>query len=190
MAHFALQATLFSAVVAAFVLDSYKALVQDPQNLTNILLLNIAQTLQNNQTNSLNLVASNFTPSDAAIWINGLWFTPLTLSIVAAAVAMLVKQWLNAYQSGLATSPQLRARTRQYRLDALLSWGTEELIACLPLTLSLCLMSFLAGLALMLFTVNTRIAIVCSVIIVTALVFHLASLILPSLSSCQWKTAI
>ncbi len=38
-----------------------------------------------------------FAPAATDVWVNGLWFTSLFLSLTTALVAVLVKQWLHHY---------------------------------------------------------------------------------------------
>ncbi|KAG8736994.1 hypothetical protein FRC12_017334, partial [Ceratobasidium sp. 428] len=91
-------AALFSAVVTGFLIDSYKGLQQDSAEVTTMEIAQIANLLQaialgeapslRNSTNT-----SAFQPTTTAVAINLVWFLSLSLSILVALVAMLVKQW-------------------------------------------------------------------------------------------------
>ncbi|KAJ7230031.1 hypothetical protein GGX14DRAFT_344376, partial [Mycena pura] len=152
-------ATLFSAVVTAFVVVTFQDLQPTAQDLTNNLLLEVVHALKNPQMNiSQSLEPPNFIPSSINIWVNGLWFTFLACSLGDAAIAMLIKQWLNAYSAGLPSSHQLRSRMRQHRFNALIEWKTAQIIGFLPFALSVCVMVFLAGLSILLFSLNNAIA--------------------------------
>ncbi|KAJ7469809.1 hypothetical protein B0H11DRAFT_2192939 [Mycena galericulata] len=133
-------ATLFSAVVTAFVIETFQDLGPSAQDLTNGLLLDVVQAIKNPQLNNsqANVEPPEFVPSSNNVWINGLWFTSLACSLGDAAIAMLIKQWLNAYSFGLPASPQLRSRMRQHRFNALIRWKTPEIIGFLPFALSDC----------------------------------------------------
>ncbi|KAJ6619841.1 hypothetical protein B0H10DRAFT_1792662, partial [Mycena sp. CBHHK59/15] len=175
-------AALFSAVVTTFLIQTYGDLVaQNPQDLTNALLLQISDNLRGAETVAAPPVADAYAPPSASVWMNALWFTSLTCSLGAGSIAMLAKQWLNAYTLGLSASHRLRAQTRQRRFDALVAWRTPEIIGALPLALSVSLLMFLAGLSVLLFTLNAPIAITCTAIIAVTALFHLCNLVLPAL---------
>ncbi|KAJ7720512.1 hypothetical protein B0H16DRAFT_1336046, partial [Mycena metata] len=174
-------ATLFSAVVTAFVLVTFQDLQPSAQDLTNKLLLDVVHALKNPQTNTSQstLEPPKFIPSSKDVWVNGLWFTSLACALGDAAIAMLIKQWLNAYSAGLPSSHQLRSRMRQHRFNALVEWKTPQIIGFLPFALSACVMVFLTGLSILLFSLNNTIAIATTTCIGIIFLFHVASLLLP-----------
>ncbi|PSR70660.1 hypothetical protein PHLCEN_2v13465 [Hermanssonia centrifuga] len=115
-----ITAGLFSAVLSAFVIESYQNLSEDNSATTVQLLRQISR-----QTNSYTSLAgalnptvsppaSNefqaFTPSTSAICVNLLWFASLILSLMTASFGILVKQWLREYLAGEYTSPLARLR--------------------------------------------------------------------------------
>ncbi|KIK53314.1 hypothetical protein GYMLUDRAFT_146120, partial [Collybiopsis luxurians FD-317 M1] len=126
-------AILFSAVVTAFVIFTVQTLGPSAQDLTNTLLMDIAQSLKNPQANTAepNSVPVAFNVSSINVWVNGLWFISLACSL-GAAIGMLIKQLLNAYSAGLPSSHQVRACIRQHRYDALIKWKTPEILVFLP----------------------------------------------------------
>ncbi|KAF8594032.1 hypothetical protein BDV93DRAFT_399525, partial [Ceratobasidium sp. AG-I] len=87
-------AALFSAILTSFLLDSKSMMQQDPSDITNVLLKVIAQRLENPNSPFKPVEIPVFEPTDTARWINGLWFTSLGLSLAAALLAMLAKEWL------------------------------------------------------------------------------------------------
>ena len=192
------QAAVFSAVLTTFLAQSYQQLSPNPQDVTNSLLLSISDSLRSPSTGFNSSVpagatspaGSNFVPSKSALWINGLWFASLTCSLGVCSVAMLVKQWLNAYVFGLPATHHLRAQARQYRYDALITWRTDHIINSLPLAMSFCLMLFLGGLSIMLFSLSTPIALISIAITAVMFIFHFLNLVLPAVCDCPWKTAI
>ncbi|KAI0791803.1 hypothetical protein C8Q75DRAFT_55090 [Abortiporus biennis] len=88
------SAGLFSAVVTAFNVETYKMLY----------------------TTS---TTSHMTPTFSAIRINVLWFSSLVFSLMTASLAMLVKQWLREYLAQECISPQERSRIRHFRHSGL-----------------------------------------------------------------------
>jgi len=61
----------------------------------------------------------SFTVTTNALWINGLWFASLTLSLAVSLLAILAKQWLNEFKSRMRapySSPKMWAmRHSAYR---------------------------------------------------------------------------
>ncbi|KAI0078344.1 hypothetical protein K474DRAFT_1560576, partial [Panus rudis PR-1116 ss-1] len=91
-------AGLFSAVLTAFAVESYKQLQPDPDTATVFLLVAIARQL--NRTLVDETLANSFQPAvvpTSSRVFNGLFFTSLFLSLVTASVGMLAKQWLREF---------------------------------------------------------------------------------------------
>ncbi|KZV98415.1 hypothetical protein EXIGLDRAFT_607036, partial [Exidia glandulosa HHB12029] len=91
-------AGLFSAVATAFVVESYKLLQLD----TSAYTANALYALLNHTVPSSAVLLPpppdlDASPSTAARWINGLWFTSLALSLAVALLCILVKQWIGEY---------------------------------------------------------------------------------------------
>ncbi|EMD36094.1 hypothetical protein CERSUDRAFT_52748, partial [Gelatoporia subvermispora B] len=96
-------AGLFSAVVTAFGVEVYSALQPDPGvDLTNQILVQISSQLGSLSLNSSSIhsvqppfaTPSTITsPSARIVRINALWFLALVLSLAAASISIIVKQW-------------------------------------------------------------------------------------------------
>ncbi|KAF8599526.1 hypothetical protein BDV93DRAFT_419765, partial [Ceratobasidium sp. AG-I] len=148
-----LFAALFSAILTAFLIESKNLLQQDPADTTAALLLLIAQHQIGSALESSALVAPpTFSPAISSLWINGLWFVSLALSLAAALVAMLSKEWLTAYTSSRPRPPHTHALLRQARLNGLNDWWALHIIALLPTLLHLSLLLFAIGLVIYLWT--------------------------------------
>src|ERR1700761_621853 len=102
---------------------------------------------------------------------------------------MLIKQWLTSYRHKLHGPSHDLARLRQQRSMDFEAWGVPQLVASLPLLLSVSLLEFLVGLSIFLYSINKLIGwlVLGSTAIIVTL--HLASLILPAVSSCPYRTA-
>ncbi|KAF8596117.1 hypothetical protein BDV93DRAFT_410574, partial [Ceratobasidium sp. AG-I] len=97
-----LLAALFSAILTAFLIESKNLLQQDPNEVSIGLLLFIAQSQQRMEQGDPQpalapIQLPEFSAPMSARWINGLWFLSLALSLSAALIAMLAKEWLTAY---------------------------------------------------------------------------------------------
>ncbi|EKM53465.1 uncharacterized protein PHACADRAFT_55920, partial [Phanerochaete carnosa HHB-10118-sp] len=98
-------AGLFSAILTAFVVETYTMLQPDNTDTTNQLLaygLSLQappSSIPNavNATMSAFLNPAPFSPSASARWINALFFASLLLSLAAALFGILAKQWLREF---------------------------------------------------------------------------------------------
>ncbi|KAF8145674.1 hypothetical protein K438DRAFT_1629715 [Mycena galopus ATCC 62051] len=109
-------AGLFSAVLTTFVAQTSQALSPDNTAISNSILLELV-ALQRAQANgtSFDSIPSadiSFTAASSDIWVNGLWFTSLALSLATALLAVLAKQWLHQYSSFITGSARERALIR------------------------------------------------------------------------------
>ncbi|TDL29081.1 hypothetical protein BD410DRAFT_680454, partial [Rickenella mellea] len=86
----------FSASVTAFVIESYKTLVQDSRDVTVEVLLQISRQLANG-TQAPSAVRPTFQPDSTDIAINIFWFLSLAFSLACALAAALVRQWARKY---------------------------------------------------------------------------------------------
>ena len=142
---------------------SIQDLQQNPQDTSNFYLANIYQLLadpnQSNVSTSLPTSPPPFSPPSFAVWVNGLWFFSLVISISCAVLATLLQQWARRYVKVTQTRYSLhkRARIRSFFAEgvekSLLPWAVEAL----PTLLHVSLVLFFAGLAVFLWNVNLTI---------------------------------
>ncbi|KAL1942787.1 hypothetical protein VTO73DRAFT_5027 [Trametes versicolor] len=157
-------AGLFSAILTAFNVQSYVLLqpgARDPST-------------------PVSAQSSSTSPIHAwAIWLNGLWFSGLVLSLASAALGISVKQWLDEYSRGLSGASRSVARARQYRLNNLNKWRVCDIVDIIPILLQLALACFLAGLLILLWTLHHTLAIAVSVFVGILAIFTIATTLLP-----------
>ncbi|KAG8688013.1 hypothetical protein FRC11_006212 [Ceratobasidium sp. 423] len=190
------QAALFSAILTAFLIESTKMLQQDPADTSAALLLFIAQSQRRMElgtpAQTLDIIdTAAFSPTLASRFINGLWFTALALSLSAALIAMLAKEWLAAYLANSVRPAYDRALARQTRYDGLITWKALPIISFLPTLLHLSLLLFSLGLVVYLWNLDTGIAVVVPVIIGLTLGFYTVTLFLGALlEPCPFVTQL
>ncbi|KAK0225110.1 hypothetical protein EDD85DRAFT_913379 [Armillaria nabsnona] len=85
-----------------------------------------------------------FVPAIMDVWVNGLWFTSLFLSLTTAFVAVLVKQWLHHYVALPSGTPRDRSFTCQFRYAGFQKWHVQVIIGLLPVLMHLALAIFLS----------------------------------------------
>ena len=201
-----MKAGLFSAILTAFVVQTYPQLQPDSSVTTNELLATTNQLLIQgliphgtsfhippilNSTMSSILDSQPFTPPVSAHWINALFFVSLVLSLAAALFGILAKQWLREYMqwnSPLAT-PRENVIIRQFRFEAWESWNVAATIATVPALLEIAMIFFLAGLVILLWTLDDIVAIVVTVVVAVFLAVVSTFTVLPIFARrCPYKS--
>ncbi|THU98615.1 hypothetical protein K435DRAFT_526775 [Dendrothele bispora CBS 962.96] len=176
-------AGLFSSVVTAFTIESYKWLQQDPINIQTALLSQIVRRLSEpgnqNVTESL-MTGAPFSPSASSVRINVFWFLSLTLSLSTVLIGILCKQWLREYQRDAALSQQQSLELRQMRYESLGKWGVPGILASLPLFLQVSLVLFFSGILDLLWSYNTVVASFVTCIVGLGLLIVGVTTILPT----------
>ncbi|KDQ08133.1 hypothetical protein BOTBODRAFT_191992 [Botryobasidium botryosum FD-172 SS1] len=194
-------AALFSAVLAAFIIESYKGLSPDPNDSMVSLLQRIDQHLEsrfvpngsNASAPSLGATpATSFTPSYSTIRVNCVWFLSLNLSLGVAVVSVVAKQWLSNYAwYNVSGSAQERSRLRQFRYNELQRWRVPEIISLLPTLLLAALALFFGGLVEFLLGINFIVAVVNAALIGVFVLFLLISITAPLfIPRCPYKTSL
>lgn len=194
-----LQAGLFSAVLTAFLVESYNTLSPDKTDTVIALLAQIASrtnsytsdsNIPNSAVPSSTSILPSFEPTASSLRVNTLWFTSLNLSLITASFGIMVKQWLRSYLAMPYISPQARLRARRFRFSGFDKWKVFEIAAMLPLLLQLALGLFLVGLCFFTWSVHPNIG-KTSVPLVAgwAFLFSMA-VVAPAFSArCPYKTA-
>ncbi|KAK0214866.1 hypothetical protein IW262DRAFT_1278414, partial [Armillaria fumosa] len=145
-------AGLFSAVVTTFVAQTSQSLQVDYGQVTATLLIELIDVQRSASNGSLvNAIPRSdltFRPLTSDLWVNGLWFASLSLSLATALFAVLTKQWIHQYMSVPSGTPRDRCRLRQFRYMGLQQWRVDLIVGLLPVLMSASLAVFLLGLVL------------------------------------------
>ncbi|CAE6379568.1 unnamed protein product [Rhizoctonia solani] len=191
-----LFAGLFSAVLTAFLVESTSLLEPDQANISISLLLSIAQSQQRMEAGvssptPSSITIPSFKPSNAARWINILWYLSLVLSLGAAMVAMLAKEWLSWFQLYKTRVPRKYALERQSRYEGLESWGAVVLIDFLPTVLHVSLLLFTLGLIIRLWIIDFVVASVVTAAASATALFYIGTVLLGALRElCPFKSRV
>jgi hypothetical protein len=94
-----IQASLLAALVAAFLVETTKLLRDDPNDVMRAAIVHLSA--QYNDSAIGRFETSPFKPASKDIAVNTLLLISLALNLVAAVVAMLVKQWNREFDRGL-----------------------------------------------------------------------------------------
>ncbi|CAE6495246.1 unnamed protein product [Rhizoctonia solani] len=194
-----LFAALFSAIVTAFLIESYKLLQVDNEEIIAAgipTMIELLRAIAANQTPSIVVNATNpstdFKPTGIAVAINATWFLSLTLSVSVALLAMLVKQWGEGYRHGHDLSPPcFQARVRQARYDKLKRWKTEDIALALPVLMHTSLGLFLLGLVIFLYELNRTIVALVLIVVVSTFTIYLGTTLMPLfIAFCPYDTPL
>ncbi|KAF5333033.1 hypothetical protein D9758_017224 [Tetrapyrgos nigripes] len=192
-------AALFSAVVTSFVISTVVNLQPNYTEITARLVFeqnNLLRAAMN--TTALQSVPhasvdlDNADVSTKDLWINGLFFASLSLSLATALLSVLVKQWLQAYTLSLPTgNAQERAKICQFRYLGFEKWKVPEIIGLLPIILHASLSLFMAGLSVYVSELHESLCwIVVSVTSISFLMYF-GSIIIPAIHiQCPYRVPI
>ncbi|KAK0213178.1 hypothetical protein DFS33DRAFT_1248862 [Desarmillaria ectypa] len=188
-------AGLFSAVVTTFVAQTSQSLQVDYGEVTASLLIELINVQRSASNGSLvNDVPRSdlaFRPSTSDSWVNGLWFTSLSLSLTTALFAVLTKQWIHRYMSVPSGTPRDRCRVRQFRYIGLQQWHVAFIIGLLPVLMSISLTVFLVGLVVFIVPLHVPIASVVGAITFISFSAYIVTNFLPIFyPSCPYETPL
>ncbi|KAH9005865.1 hypothetical protein EDB86DRAFT_2876669 [Lactarius hatsudake] len=186
---------VFSATVAAFLIESYKTLKPDSGEATVKLLQQVTQQLAaiSNGTQLALPTSDPFTPKPYVIHVNIMWFLSLCISLSCALAATLVQQWARRY---LRLSQGQRAALRRVRIRTYLHEGihmfhTRWIVENISLLMHAAIFLFFAGLVEFLYTINHEVA--CAVLIAVS-IFATIYVVLTSLpvifQQCPFQTPL
>jgi hypothetical protein len=116
-------------------------------------------------------------------------YASLLVSVLAAFVAMLGKQWLNRYLRNSGGSMIERCGDRQRKYDGLEKWPLNSFVESLPMMLQISLLLLACGLCRRMWAINTSVA--CTLIGLTGLgVVFFITIVIAGMSSyaCPFQT--
>ncbi|TCD63404.1 hypothetical protein EIP91_005586 [Steccherinum ochraceum] len=156
-------AGLFSAVVSAFIIESYQLLKPDPNNLNALYLAQLTREIvllsgRESLPSPPQVLASS--ANENAVAVNILWVLSLITSLTCALGATLVQSWMTRYQEFISEPPDdvTRGRCRARYFDGFTQYHMEGFSTSLPAILHVSLFLFLAGLVVFLFPINRQVA--------------------------------
>lgn len=173
---------IFSAILAAFIIESKKMLEQDPvELLVRMTLLNANNNIRN-LSNPL-LTQPDFEPTAVAITVNCLLFASLGASLVAALASVVALQWVADYDAAITrggSSPEDRAKRRQFRFAGVVDWKMGEIIATLPLLLYSSVALFWAGIIQWIYSIHPTVGYVVGGGTAVAVLFYTSTILLSA----------
>ncbi|KAJ3566711.1 hypothetical protein NP233_g6833 [Leucocoprinus birnbaumii] len=178
-------ASLFLAVVTAFLIESGKLLQAEPIEIAADRLGLIVQFLNSTGTNQRIIPPlAPSQPSRSSITLNQLWYMSLFQSLAAVILGTLCLQWLSAFKHRNKGRTQDRALAlRQMRYEGLIGWGVPHVPAVLLFNVQAALILFALGLLELLWSENKDVAV--PVLIVAGVTIFLLAMVtmLPLIQS-------
>lgn len=113
------------------------------------------------------LATPTFTLPASARWINVLFFFSLVLSLAAALFGIMAKQWIREYIKWNSTlaAPRENVLVRQIRFENWEKWDVEAFIWSIPMMLELAMILFLVGVVILLWTLDSVVAVAVTVLV-------------------------
>lgn len=168
-------------------------LTPDPVQRTNQLLVLLLQHRADNETLQLDSLEDPDLPTSPIIAANILLVLSLCCSLLAAAGAMLGKQWLQSYDSagGRSGPVDAQGRERQRKWEGSVTWYLRPILDLLPMLLLTSLLLFFAGLADYLWTLSFGVGFVVLVFAIISTNFFLFTIVAAAVyTQCPFQTGI
>ncbi|KAJ7164205.1 hypothetical protein C8R46DRAFT_309520, partial [Mycena filopes] len=192
-------AGLFSAILTAFLIESYKTLNSNSGDVTVHLLMQISQQLATSTSTNVSALLIPaplpvpFTPAATSLICNALWFISLGFSLACAMLATLLQQWARDFlhKADLRSAPVIRARIFSYLYYGLQRFQMHTMVEVIPLLLHGSLLFFLCGLVAFLTLVNAAMALIAATLLVIVGGVYFGLTLLPSLYlDCPYHTPL
>jgi hypothetical protein len=186
------KTAIFAAVLTAFIIESKKMLEDDQTEILVDIMIFYNTNLVNGSHSPYS--RSKFIPSTAAVSINCLLFASLGTSLIAALASVIALQWVADYDAAITrggSSPEDRARRRQFRFAGVVQWKMAEIIAALPLLLYCSVVLFWAGTIQWMWTINRIVTyVVAGGTTVVVLFYFITTLLATVYVSAPFRTPL
>ncbi|KAF7367096.1 hypothetical protein MSAN_00969100 [Mycena sanguinolenta] len=188
-------AALFSAILTAFLIESYKSLNADSGDLTVHMLVQISQQLAAISNGSAFDIPPfpSFKASTPSVTCNALWFISLGLSLACALIATFVQQWARDFlhKTDMRSAPIIRARIFSYLYYGLKRFRMHTVVEIIPLLLHMSLVLFFCGLVAFLIPVDLSMAIIAAIILaIVTVVYGTVTLFPLQYLDCPYQTPL
>ena len=128
-------------------------------------------------------------PPPEIVTVQSLLYASLAISLFAAFLAMLGKQWVTRYLRNRGSSAADKSRDRQRKLDGLEAWHFYLVIESLPVMLQLALLLLACALSLYLWAVNRTVAgVVLAFTVFGVISYAFFTLAATVYNNCPYKT--
>lgn len=201
--HSTVQTGLFSAILTAFVIETLPMLQPDNTGTTNQLLalsvanqyrfagVTMSEPLNNTLYPLVDALTVPFSPSSPVRSINLLFFISLILSLSASILSIRAKQWIREYNRWNAPlkDPKENVLVRQIRFEAWADWQAPLVLSSIPILLEIGMVFFIAGLTILLWTLDDVVFKITTIFIGFFLITISALTVAPIISKrCPYRS--
>ena len=186
-----LQAGLLSAVSSAFLIDIQSKLEPDPNEQSAALLRAILFTLNQSAlpAETATVPPIHEPPPGEIVTVSSLMYASLFISLLAAFVAVLGKQWLNRYLRNTGGYMVERCWDRQRKCEGLDEWPLHLFVESLPPMFQISLLILACGLCRHVWSINTSVAYILIAITALGVLFYLGIVVAGTSSyACPFQT--
>jgi len=128
-------------------------------------------------------------PPREIVIVQSLLYATLAISLLAAFLAMLGKQWVNRYLRNCDGSTAEKGRDRQRKLDGHEKWHFYVAIECLPMMLQVAVLLFGCALSVYLWTISRPVAwIILSFTLAGAIAYVFCTIAATAYYNCPYQT--
>ncbi|KAH6877419.1 hypothetical protein BKA70DRAFT_1207722, partial [Coprinopsis sp. MPI-PUGE-AT-0042] len=178
-------AGLFAGVITTFLAESRKKLrLEDSE----ALLMDIRSALRNEPLSSV-----AYAPTLYQLWVNGLWFASLLITLFSAIVAVLARSWLVNHLP-ISNRKEATDAYRRWMLDERAErWKLQKVITAIPLLVQLAFFLFSLGLVIQTYDDNKTLGICVLSLVAAGTLLYLVVTVLPILlppDSCPFQTPL
>ncbi|PVG03917.1 hypothetical protein CPB86DRAFT_310221, partial [Serendipita vermifera] len=146
-------ATLSSAILTAFVVESIRLLSEDPTETIKTALIVMSRQMANSSYPPFQPVP--YTTPKYAVVVNSFLLLSLSCSVIAALLALQALEWVANYDPDPSElSPKRQALYRHRRSQGINKWKMGQIIASLPILIFVALILFFCGVSLWLWELN------------------------------------
>ncbi|KAF8490153.1 hypothetical protein F5888DRAFT_1742581 [Russula emetica] len=186
---------VFSATVAAFLIESYKSLKPDPTDVSSSLLQQVTQELAgiSNGDHFTPPSLDSFKPPRYAIQVNILWFLSLVITLSCGLGATLVQSWVRRYDrlTQHSDTPAHRVRVRTFLFAGIKEFHVRLIVENISLLLHAAIFLFFAGLVEFLLNINDEVAhVVLAVICFFAAIYVTLTFLPVIFQQCPFQTPL
>ena len=182
---------LFSAIVAAFLMESYKKLSPDSGDQTVALLTQLVSI----SAGAAAVVQPSppFKVPASIVRVNVMWFLSLIFSLSCGLLATLIQQWTRRYLNYAHSrgAPRKRARIRAYMFEGIETFGLSQAAQVMPLLLHISFFLFFAGLVDFLLPINNVVAFsILGCVVGIGFIYVILSLLPNFRLNCPYRTPL
>ncbi|KAH6903199.1 hypothetical protein BKA70DRAFT_603223 [Coprinopsis sp. MPI-PUGE-AT-0042] len=181
----ALQAGLFASVITSFLVESSKKLQLEDQE---ALLMDIRSVLLNKP-----IADHEYAPTAGQLWVNGLWYASLLVTLFSAIIGVLARSWIVNYLP-IASRQEAGDAYRRWMLDRMSErWKMQKIIRGIPLLVQVAFFLFSLGLGIQAYESNRTIGLAVLSLVAACTMIYVVVTILPLIlppGSCPFKTPL